>query len=138
VVEERQLTQRKASRQAGLSHEERKVRSANEKTPWAAQRGRAADLDRLLNDLEQRLSRLSRMLPSSASAPAIDRIGDTVASALNDIADRFRNRARTAGAGASRAGEDALQLGNDALRKLAHEVEQRPLVALAAGLLARR
>jgi ElaB/YqjD/DUF883 family membrane-anchored ribosome-binding protein len=115
--------------------------------PWAAQRGRAADLDRLLNDLEQRLSRLSRMLPSSASAPAIDRIGDTLASALNDIAGRFRNRARTAGAGASRAGEDALQLGNDALRKLAHEVEQRPLVtlaiavgvgALAAGLLARR
>jgi ElaB/YqjD/DUF883 family membrane-anchored ribosome-binding protein len=118
---------------------ERKVRSAND----AAQRVRAADVDRLLSDLEQRLSRLARMLPSSASAPAIDRVGD----ALSDIADKFRNRARTAGAGASRAGEDVLHLGNDALRKLAHEVEQRPLVtiaiavgvgALAAGLLARR
>jgi ElaB/YqjD/DUF883 family membrane-anchored ribosome-binding protein len=117
--------------------------------PWAAQRARAADLDRLLNDLEQRLSRLARMLPSSgsAAAPAMDRVGDAVATALGDIAHKFRNRARTAGAGASRAGEDALQLGNDALRKLAHEVGQRPLVtlaiavgvgALAAGLLARR
>jgi ElaB/YqjD/DUF883 family membrane-anchored ribosome-binding protein len=122
------------------------VRLANDPMPWAAQRAHAAELDRLLSDLEQRLSRLARTaLP--ASAPAIDRVGDTVAAALSDIADKFRNRARTAGAGASRAGEDALQLGNDALRKLAHEVEQRPLVtlaiavgvgALAAGLLARR
>lgn len=123
------------------------MRSATQQMPWAAQRARAADLDRLLSDLEQRLSRLTRMLPSPASAPAIDRAGDTVAAALSDIAGKFRNRARTAEAGASRAGEDALQLGNDALRKLAHEVGQRPLVtlaiavgvgALAAGLLARR
>ena len=123
------------------------MRPANDPMPWAAQRARAADLERLLSDLEQRLSRLARMLPSPASSPAIDRVGDSVAAALSDIADKFRNRARTAGADASRAGEDALQLGNDALRKLAHEVEQRPLVtiaiavgigALAAGLLARR
>ena len=119
------------------------MRQANDVT----QRARAADLDRLLSDLEQRLSRLARLVPSSASATGIDRVGDAVATALSDIADKFRNRARSAGAGASRAGEDALQLGNDALRKLAHEVEQRPLVtlaiavgvgALAAGLLARR
>lgn len=123
------------------------MRSANDPMPWAAQRVRAADLDRLLSDLEQRLSRLARMLPSPASAPAIDRVGDAIAAALGDIADRFRNRARAAGTGASRAGEDAVQFGNDALRKLAHEVEQRPLLtlaiavgvgALAAGLLARR
>jgi hypothetical protein len=46
-----------------------------------------------------------------------------------------------------RVAEDALHLGDEALRKLAREVEQRPLVtlaiavgigALAAGLLARR
>jgi hypothetical protein len=126
---------------------ERKVRLANNPMPWAAQRARAADLDRMLSDLEQRLSRLVRMLPSPASPPAIDRVGDSVAAALSDIAGKFRNRARTAGAGAGRAGEDALQLGNDALRKFAHEVTQRPLVtlaiavgvgALAAGLLARR
>jgi ElaB/YqjD/DUF883 family membrane-anchored ribosome-binding protein len=119
------------------------VRSAND----AARRAHAADLDRLLGDLEQRLSRLARTLPSPPSVTAIDRVGDAVAAALNDIAEKFRDRARTAGAGASRAGEDVLQLGNDALRKLAHEVEQRPLVtlaiavgvgALAAGLLVRR
>jgi ElaB/YqjD/DUF883 family membrane-anchored ribosome-binding protein len=123
------------------------MRPANDPLPWAAQRARAADLERLLGDLEQRLSRLARMVPSPAAGPAIDRVGEAVAAALNDIAEKFRTRARAAGAGASRAGEDALQLGNDALRKLAHEVEQRPLVtlaiavgvgALAAGLLARR
>jgi ElaB/YqjD/DUF883 family membrane-anchored ribosome-binding protein len=111
----------------------------------AMQRARAADLDRLLSDLEQRLSRLSRSVPSAANG--MDRVGDSFAAALSDLADRFRNRARTVGADASHAGEDMLELGNQALRKLTHEVEQRPLVTLAiaaglgmlaAGLLARR
>ena len=115
--------------------------------PWDIQRAHAADVDRLLSDVEQRLSRLSRMLPSRASGNAVDRLSETIAAALNDIADKFRNRARAAGTEASRAGEDVLQLGNEALRKLSHEVEQRPLVtlaiavgigALAAGILARR
>jgi ElaB/YqjD/DUF883 family membrane-anchored ribosome-binding protein len=112
----------------------------------AAQRARAADLDRLLDDLEQRLTRLSRTLPSSA-ARGVDRVTDTLATALSDIADKFRNRARTVGADASVAGEDVLELGNRALRKLTQEVEQRPLVTLAiaagvgmlvAGIFARR
>ncbi|MGB9369279.1 MAG: hypothetical protein WCE79_25040 [Xanthobacteraceae bacterium] len=120
--------------------------------PWQiAQRARAADVSRLLDDLEGRLSRLSNMLPSVAAASKADRVSETIASTLNDIADRFGSRARAVGKDAGRISErwsaDAMQLGDEALRKVAREVEQRPLVtlaiavgigALAAGLLARR
>jgi ElaB/YqjD/DUF883 family membrane-anchored ribosome-binding protein len=119
--------------------------------PWQlAQRARAADVDRLLDDLEGRLSRLSRMLPSASSAK-VDRMSDTIASTLNDIADRFSSRAKSVSKDAGRMGErftaDAMEYGDQALRRVAREVEQRPLVtlaiavgigALAAGLLARR
>ena len=80
-----------------------------------------------------------------------DRVSETISSALNDIADRFSSRARVVSKDAGRIGErwtaDAMQLGDETLRKVAREVEQRPLVtlaiavgigALAAGLLARR
>jgi ElaB/YqjD/DUF883 family membrane-anchored ribosome-binding protein len=120
--------------------------------PWQiAPRARAADITRLLDDLEGRLSRLSNMLPAVAPVSKADRLSETVASALNDIADRFGSRARAVSKDAGRIGErwtaDAMHLGDDALRKVAREVEQRPLVtlaiavgvgALAAGLLARR
>jgi ElaB/YqjD/DUF883 family membrane-anchored ribosome-binding protein len=119
--------------------------------PWQiAQRARAADVDRMLDDVERRLSRLSNMLPAAASAKS-DRVGETIASTLNDIADRFSSRAKSVSKDAGRMGErftaDAMQFGDHALRRMAHEVEQRPLVtlaiavgigALAAGLLARR
>jgi ElaB/YqjD/DUF883 family membrane-anchored ribosome-binding protein len=124
--------------------------------PWQmAQRARAADVNRLLDDLEGRLSRLSGMLPSVASGSKAERVSETIASALNDIADRFSSRARSVSKDAGRVSErwtnDAMQFGDEALRKVARkvarEVEQRPLVtlaiavgigALAAGLLARR
>ena len=120
--------------------------------PWHfAQRARAADVSRLLDDLEGRLSRLSSMLPSVAPAAKADRVSETISSALNDIADRFSSRARVVSKDAGRIGErwtsDAMHLGDEALRKVAREVEHRPLVTLAiaigvgvlaAGLLARR
>ncbi|MEA2877000.1 MAG: hypothetical protein QOF14_2196 [Hyphomicrobiales bacterium] len=109
---------------------------------------RAGDFDHLLEDLEQRLARLNRMVRTSRAAPAaIDRVSDTMAAVLTDVADRFRGRARAVGGEMAHLGDDALQAGNDALRKLTREVEQRPLVvlaiavavgALAAGILARR
>jgi len=107
-----------------------------------------ADLERLLHQVEDRLDRLSRSAATSSAAPrAVDRVGDSIAAALSDIADRIRGRARTARLDASQFGDDALKIGNDALRTLTREVEQRPLVTLAvafgvgmiaAGLLARR
>jgi ElaB/YqjD/DUF883 family membrane-anchored ribosome-binding protein len=91
------------------------------------------------------------MLPSVASASKAERVSETIASALNDIADRFSSRSRGLSKEAGRISErwtaDAVEFGDEALRKVAREVEQRPLVtlaiavgigALAAGLLARR
>ena len=120
--------------------------------PWQiAQRTRAADLNGLLDDLEERLSRLSRMLPSAVPASKADRMSETIASALNDVADRFTSRSRAISKDAGRMSEqwtaDAMQFGDQALRKVTREIERRPLVtlaiavgvgALAAGLLARR
>jgi len=120
--------------------------------PWQmAQRARAADLNQVLDDVERRLSRLANMLPSVASNAKAERMSETVASAINEIADRFSSRARSVSKDAGRMGErftaDAVEFGDRALRKVAREVEQRPLVtlaiavgigALAAGLLARR
>jgi hypothetical protein len=109
---------------------------------------RRGDFDHLLEDLEQRLARLSRMVRTSRATPAaIERVGDTVSAALTDVAERFRGRASAFGGEAAQLGEEALQTGNDALRKLTREVQQRPLIllavavavgALAAGILARR
>ena len=112
----------------------------------SAQSARAADLDRILQDLEQRMTRLSR-IASRATPGAVDRVSDVIVSALNDMADRFRGPSRKFGREASELSEEALRIGNDALRKLTREVEQRPLLllavavgvgALAVGLLSRR
>jgi ElaB/YqjD/DUF883 family membrane-anchored ribosome-binding protein len=114
---------------------------------------RIADLERLLDSLEQRLARLNRVAAkaSSAAPETAGRVGDAIAAALGEIAERFRGRARSfgqsIGGDVSHLGEDALQYGNDALRKLAKDVERKPLITLAvavgigvlaAGLLARR
>jgi hypothetical protein len=107
---------------------------------------RAADLDRLLRDIEYRLSRISRTVSRTAPG-AVDRVSDTIVSALNDITDRLRGPARSTMADAREFGDEALRAGNDALRKLRREAEQRPLLmlavavgvgALAIGLLSRR
>src|SRR3954468_6202185 len=117
---------------------------------WQSSRASIADLERLLHQVEGRLAQLSRSATVSSSAvprAAADRAGDAIAAALNDIAERFRGRARTVADEASQIGDDALKLGNGALRTISREVEQRPLVTLAvafgvgmiaAGLLARR
>jgi hypothetical protein len=110
---------------------------------------RAGDLERMLHELEQKLARLSRIASRSTSeAPdTAARVGDMIAAALGDIADRFRGRARSFGGDVSQMSDEALRFGNDALRKLSREVDHKPLVilavavgvgALAAGLLARR
>ena len=119
---------------------------------------RISDLERLVDRLEERLAQLNRVAArASAAAPdSATRVSDAVAAALGEIADRFRSRAksvsRSVGESVSNAdvaqlGQDALQLGNQAVRRIAHEVERKPLIllavaigvgVLAAGLLARR
>src|SRR5215210_872659 len=112
-----------------------------------AQAGRSAN-QRVLHRLEQRLDGLSRTVHASRVAPAnMDRVSDTVAGVLNDMADKFRERANTASRDVAQLSDDALEFGNDALRKLTREVEHRPLMmlaiavgvgALAAAILTRR
>jgi hypothetical protein len=114
---------------------------------WQSPRIERADIERLLREFE---ARLARMTGVAARAPAgatrrVDGLGDTIASALSDMADRISGRAHNVDV--AQLGDDAVRLGNEALRKLAREVERRPLVtlavavgvgALAVGLLARR
>jgi len=110
---------------------------------------RINDLEQLLQDLEQRLVRLSRVAAtaSSAAPDTAGRVAEMIAAALGTMADRFRGRAQTVQGDLSQVRDEALQFGNDALRRLAHEVERRPLMtlvvavgvgALVAGLLLRR
>jgi len=110
---------------------------------------RIADLERLLDTLEQRVTRLNRAAArASAAAPdAAARIGDAVAGALGEIAERFRSRKQSLRGEVSDLSENAVAYGNDAVRRLTREVERKPLIALAlavgvgvlvAGLLARR
>lgn len=119
---------------------------------YSSRAGSVADIESLLTELENRLARVSRLArpaarPASAGPRIADRAGDMIATALSEFADRLRGRPRFAGNEASQRGDDALRLGNEALRKLTHEVERRPLMmlavavgvgAVAAGLLTRR
>jgi ElaB/YqjD/DUF883 family membrane-anchored ribosome-binding protein len=102
-----------------------------------------------LGEIERRLWALERHLErvggrtSASAVQAVDRVGDSIASALTNIADRFRGGV---GDEAARIGNEAAKVGNDALRRLSREVEERPLITLAVavgvgilvGLAARR
>jgi ElaB/YqjD/DUF883 family membrane-anchored ribosome-binding protein len=95
-----------------------------------------SDIERLLREFEARLTRVmgtaSRM---SASAPRkAEGFADTIVASLGDMADRIGGRARNVDV--AQMSDDALRLGNQALRKLTHEVERKPLVtlAIAAGI----
>jgi len=115
--------------------------------PWESPRIERADVERLLREFEARLARMmgvAERVPAGVSRRA-EGLGDTIATALGQMADRIGGRAREVDV--RELGDDALRLGNVALRRLTREVEQRPLLtlavavgvgALAIGLLARR
>jgi ElaB/YqjD/DUF883 family membrane-anchored ribosome-binding protein len=98
-----------------------------------------ADVERRIAALEKRLAHAAAGRGSSSRlagmSPATDWIGE-VASALADVADRFRGGARAVGSEAGHIGQQAARLGNDAIRRLSNEVEHRPLMllAIAAGV----
>jgi ElaB/YqjD/DUF883 family membrane-anchored ribosome-binding protein len=114
---------------------------------WPSPHIERADIERLLREFESRLARMTGVAAHApvATARKADDVGDTIATALGEMAQRLRGRARHVDVG--QLGDDALRLGNAALRKLTREVERRPLItlavavgvgALAVGLLARR
>ena len=113
---------------------------------WPSPRIERADVERLLREFESRLVRMTGAAARAAEPPrGIDRAGETIATALGELAERVRGRAPHVDV--VQLGDDALRLGNETLRRLTREVERRPLVtlaiaagigALAFGLLARR
>jgi hypothetical protein len=94
-----------------------------------------------LRALESEIERAGRKAGRRASANASaagDHIGDAIASAVTEIVERFRGGRRLAGDEAVRFGNEAARLGakvgNDALERVASEVEHRPLVTLAVAI----
>jgi hypothetical protein len=85
--------------------------------------------------LENELERIGRTAGRHASAgisAAGYHVGDAIASAVTEIVDRFRSGRRLAGD--ETAAKFGAKFGNDALHRMASEVERRPLVILAVAV----
>src|SRR5438445_3474370 len=91
-----------------------------------------------IGDIEQRLRTLERHLEAAGSRSA-NHVGENVASALSSMAENLRGRANSMRDDVAKISGDAAKLGDQALRRLANEVEHRPLVtlgvAVAVGIL---
>lgn len=88
-----------------------------------------AAIEDLISDLEKRLRRLSNSASREASG-ASDEISDFVSEALQRIMTHVRKSATEAGQSLA---DEATRLGSGAFHKLGDEVEQRPLLMLAAA-----
>ena len=84
------------------------------------------EIDGRLRTLERRLQRLGNETSANA-ALAAEGIGEAVASVLSGMADRFRGRATS-------VESEAAKLGQNALRRLTDEAENRPIVMIAVAL----
>jgi ElaB/YqjD/DUF883 family membrane-anchored ribosome-binding protein len=93
---------------------------------------RLGDLMRNLRDLEARIRRVDPREATRASAE----IAESVGTALEDIAERFRNGAGYAAKEAGRLGSRANALSRDSYQFLKGEVDAHPLaiLAVAAGV----
>jgi ElaB/YqjD/DUF883 family membrane-anchored ribosome-binding protein len=84
------------------------------------------------------IGRIAGRRGSAAASQAGEQIGDAVSSLVSDMIDRFSARGRAAGDQAAVLGNQALKLGrsygNDALQRVATEVEDRPLITLGVAL----
>jgi ElaB/YqjD/DUF883 family membrane-anchored ribosome-binding protein len=88
-----------------------------------------AAIEDLVSDLEKRLRRLSGTARHEASG-ASGEVGDFVSEAL----ERIMNRVRDSASGVTKSvTKKASRVGSDAFAKLTDEVEQRPLLMLAAA-----
>jgi ElaB/YqjD/DUF883 family membrane-anchored ribosome-binding protein len=94
-----------------------------------------------LGEVEKELEKLGRAggrRASVAASEASEQIGDAISTIVSDMIDRFRERGRAAGDGAARLGNQALKMGagygNDALRRVSAETEDRPLIMLGVAL----
>ncbi len=92
-----------------------------------------AAIEELVTNLEKRLRRLSSLSSSAKEeiSDATGDVGDFVNDALAGIMNRVRDSAASVGQSVA---DEASQLGNKAVKRVADEVEQRPLVMLAVAL----
>jgi len=88
-----------------------------------------AAIEDLIGDLEKRLRRLSHGAGREFSG-ASGEIGEFVNDALQRIMQRVRDSATEAGQSLA---DEATKFGASAVNKLSDEVEQRPLLMLAAA-----
>ena len=91
------------------------------------------EIERRLNALEKRLNEIGTRF-SANSRDVVGDLGNVIASALSDWADRFRKGASTVGDQSAALGKDAVRLGTKALDRMADESRQRPLIAVAVAL----
>ena len=91
-----------------------------------------AAIQDLMSDLEKRLSRLTGSAKREAAGASGD-VGDFVSDALEGIMRRVRDGSAEA---KESIAEDVTRFGVDAIKKMANEVEKRPLIMLgiAAGI----
>jgi ElaB/YqjD/DUF883 family membrane-anchored ribosome-binding protein len=104
--------------------------------PSSASAAIYADVEQRMRGLEKQLDRLSTMMgrTSAGMTRSAGDFGEAVVTALGEVADRFRHRARNVGDDAAHFGTEAAKFGNDALRRLSSEVEHRPLLTLAIAV----
>jgi hypothetical protein len=94
-----------------------------------------SEIEQLLRQLEARVGRVTDF-GTRAAASGANHVMDAVSNALGDIGDRFRDRFRGSSmtSEATRLGNGATKLGQDALHRIAQEVEHRPLLTLAVAI----
>jgi ElaB/YqjD/DUF883 family membrane-anchored ribosome-binding protein len=84
------------------------------------------------------LGRIAGRRTSIAASAASDQIGDAVSTIMSDMMDRFRQGGQAASDRAASLGNQALSLGgrygNDALKRVSAEVEDRPLITVGVAL----
>jgi hypothetical protein len=88
-----------------------------------------AEIDRLIRQLQTRVGSLTQAGVRSAASGA-NQLADTLSDSISDIADRLRSRYGNGAYSMS----SATKLGEDALRRVASEVEHRPLLTLAVAI----
>lgn len=102
------------------------------RTTKSAAADEIAVIEDLMSDMEKRLRRLSGVAKGEAAGASTD-VTNFVSEALSNIMDRVRDSAANMG---KFVADETSRVGSDAVKRLADEVEHRPLVMLgiAAGI----
>jgi ElaB/YqjD/DUF883 family membrane-anchored ribosome-binding protein len=102
-----------------------------------------ADIERRMRAIEKRLDRVRRAAGDTMSdvaertsagvSQARVRLGDLIG-AVGELGERFLGSRSAVTGEASRLGNEVARVGNDTVRRLADEVEHRPLIMLAVAV----